>query len=79
MLTCPVLSCPVLSCPALPCPCPALPCLQEDYVRYCAAYALEHCAEDLRYFEEELPGGEKGLRERLRNVAESEFAQITYT
>lgn len=24
---------------------------QEDYVRYCAAYALEHCADDLAYFE----------------------------
>ena len=53
--------------------------LAEDYVRYCAAYALEHCAEDLAYFEEEYPLGEKGLRERLRNVVDSEFAQITYT
>ena len=53
--------------------------LAEDYVRYCAAYALEHCAEDLAYFEDEYPLGEKGLRERLRNVVDSEFAQITYT
>lgn len=34
--------------------------LAEDYVRYCAAYALEHCAEDLAYFEDEYPAGEKG-------------------
>lgn len=48
-------------------------------MRYCAAYALEHCKEDLAYFEEEYPLGEKGLRERLRNVTESDFARITYT
>jgi asparaginyl-tRNA synthetase len=53
--------------------------LAEDYVRYCAAYALENCAEDLAYFENEYPAGEKGLTERLRNVVSSEFAQITYT
>jgi len=53
--------------------------LAEDYVRYCAAYALENCADDLAYFEDEYPAGEKGLRDRLRNVVESEFARITYT
>ena len=53
--------------------------LAEDYVRFCAAYALEHCADDLAYFEDEYPMGEKGLRARLRNVVDSDFAQITYT
>jgi len=53
--------------------------LAEDYVRYCAAYALEHCADDLAYFEDEYPAGEKGLRERLRTVVQHDFAQITYT
>jgi asparaginyl-tRNA synthetase len=53
--------------------------LAEDYVRYCTAYALEHCADDLHYFEHEYPMGEKGLQERLRNVADNEFARITYT
>lgn len=53
--------------------------LAEDYVRYCTAYALEHCADDLHYFEHEYPQGEKGLRERLQNVADNEFARITYT
>jgi asparaginyl-tRNA synthetase len=53
--------------------------LAEDYVRYCAAYALEHCADDLHYFENEYPNGEKGLAARLRNVVESDFARITYT
>lgn len=53
--------------------------LAEDYVKYCTAYALENCADDLHYFENEYPNGEKGLVARLRNVAESDFARITYT
>ena len=53
--------------------------LAEDYVRYCTKYALEHCADDVHYFEHEYPAGEKGLAERLQNVVENEFARITYT
>lgn len=53
--------------------------LAEDYIRYCTAYALEHCIDDLNYFENECPSGEKGLTARLRNVVENDFAQITYT
>lgn len=52
---------------------------QEDYVKFCTRYALEHCADDLHYFEHEYPMGEKGLKDRLLNVVESDFAQITYT
>jgi len=53
--------------------------LAEDYVKYCASYAIEHCADDLHYFEHEYPMGEKGLKDRLLNVIHNEFAQITYT
>jgi asparaginyl-tRNA synthetase len=53
--------------------------IQEDYVKYCASYAIEHCADDLHYFEHEYPMGEKGLKDRLLNVIHNEFAQITYT
>lgn len=53
--------------------------LQEDYVKFCTSYALEHCADDLHYFEHEYPAGEKGLQERLRNVLDNNFARITYT
>eukprot|EP00388_Colpodella_angusta_P032096 GDKK01025455.1.p1 GENE.GDKK01025455.1~~GDKK01025455.1.p1 ORF type:complete len:270 (+),score=46.94 GDKK01025455.1:1-810(+) len=53
--------------------------LAEDYVKYCTRYALEHCADDLHYFEHEYPMGEKGLKDRLLNVVDSDFAQITYT
>ena len=48
-------------------------------MRFCTAYALEHCADDLAYFEDEYPAGEKGLRARLRNVADNDFAKISYT
>jgi asparaginyl-tRNA synthetase len=53
--------------------------LAEDFVKYCTTYALDHCADDLEYFEEQCPIGEKGLRARLRNVVESDFARISYT
>jgi hypothetical protein len=33
----------------------------------------------LAYFEDEYPAGEKGLRARLQNVVDNDFAQITYT
>lgn len=39
----------------------------------------ENCADELAYFEDEYPAGEKGLRARLKNVVDSDFAQITYT
>lgn len=48
-------------------------------MKYCANYALENCADDLYYFEHEYPMGEKGLRDRLLNVVQNDFAQITYT
>ena len=48
-------------------------------MKFCANYALENCADDLYYFEYEYPMGEKGLRERLLNVVQNDFAQITYT
>merc|ERR1719446_813284 len=52
--------------------------LAEDYLKYCVQYALEVCAEDLEFFEGH-PAGEKGLRDRLRNVLESPFVRLPYT
>lgn len=46
--------------------------LAEDYLKYCVQFALEHCADDLEFFENN-PHGEKGLRDRLRNVLDNEF------
>ena len=53
--------------------------LAEDYVRYCTSFALENCADDLAFLESGFPGGEKGLKQRLQNVVDKEFARITYT
>ena len=52
--------------------------LAEDYLKYCVWYALTHNEDDLMLLEK-VPGGEAGLRERLRNVLESPFQRITYT
>jgi len=48
----------------------------ESYLRFTVNYVLEHCAEDLAFFDAFV---EKGLVERLRRVASSEFARLTYT
>jgi aspartyl/asparaginyl-tRNA synthetase/glutathione S-transferase len=46
--------------------------LAEDYLKYCVQFALEHCSDDLEFFENN-PHGEKGLRDRLKNVLNNEF------
>lgn len=50
--------------------------LAEDFLKYLIRYALENCEEDLEFLNNMI---DKGLRERLRDVAESEFVRITYT
>jgi asparaginyl-tRNA synthetase len=49
----------------------------EAYLKYCLNHVLEHCNEDLEFFEKNI--SKDNLRERLRNVASQEFARITYT
>ncbi len=48
----------------------------ESYLQYVVRYVLKHCSEDLAFFDQFI---EKGLLERLRQVAESSFARLTYT
>lgn len=50
--------------------------LAEDYLKFCTAWVLDHCAEDLGFFEANF---EKGLRERLNNVVREPFQRLTYT
>ncbi len=50
--------------------------LAEDYIKYVLHYVLEHCAEDMAFFNEFI---EPGLLERLNNVLHSPFAKVTYT
>lgn len=48
----------------------------EAYLKFCVNYALEHCKEDLEFFDKFI---ENGLIARLHNVAHSPFAHIPYT
>ena len=49
----------------------------EAYLKHCVAHVLEHCDEDLAFFEKNI--SKDNLRERLRSVAAQDFARITYT
>ncbi|KAI9917335.1 hypothetical protein PsorP6_013266 [Peronosclerospora sorghi] len=50
--------------------------LAEDYLKYCVQYALDHCTEDLAFFNKNV---EKGLIERLRATIASPFVRLSYT
>ena len=50
--------------------------LAEDMVKYVIRYVFEHCKEEIEFFNARI---DKGLKERLTNVMESDFARITYT
>ncbi len=50
--------------------------LAEDMVKYVIAYILEKAPEEMEFFNGFV---DKGLRERLKNVIESEFVHLTYT
>ena len=49
----------------------------EAYLKHCLLHVLEHCDEDLEFFEKNI--AKDNLRERLRSVATQQFARITYT
>lgn len=48
----------------------------ESYLKFCVNYALEHCAEDLQFFDQFI---ENGLLARLQNISKAPFAHISYT
>jgi len=50
--------------------------LAEAYVRYLFEYVLEHCTEDLEFFNKRI---EKTLLETLTHIAESPFRRLSYT
>lgn len=50
--------------------------LAEDMVKFVINYVLENAAEEMEFFNNFV---DKGLYERLKNVANSDFARITYT
>jgi asparaginyl-tRNA synthetase len=50
--------------------------LAEAFLKYVFAYVLEHCPEDMAFFDERI---EKGILERANTIVSSEFGRITYT
>ncbi len=50
--------------------------LAEEMLKYTFSYVLEHCKEEMKFFNNFV---DKGLLERLNNVIHSDFARITYT
>ncbi|MCK5805370.1 MAG: asparagine--tRNA ligase [Lentisphaeria bacterium] len=50
--------------------------LAEDYLKYLFSHVLEHCSEDLDFFDKRI---DKGLAARLETLAQSPFERITYT
>ena len=48
----------------------------EDMLKYVISYVLEHCPEEMAFFNQFI---EKGLIERLQHVVNSDFGRITYT
>ncbi|MDO4555552.1 MAG: asparagine--tRNA ligase [Lachnospiraceae bacterium] len=50
--------------------------LAESMLKYIIHYVLEHAPEEMEFFNKFV---DKGLIERLRHVAESDFAHVTYT
>jgi asparaginyl-tRNA synthetase len=50
--------------------------LAEEYVQYLIRYVLDHCGDDLEFFNKWV---EEGIIDHLTAVADSEFERITYT
>ncbi len=50
--------------------------LAEDMLKYIINYVMEHAPEEMNFFNSFV---DKGLIERLKNVASSDFARVTYT
>ncbi len=50
--------------------------LAEDFIRYLLQIVLEHCSEDMAFFEERV---QPGLIAQLRGVADKSFTHLSYT
>lgn len=50
--------------------------LARDMIKYVIAYILENCPDEMQFFNNFY---DKGLIERLTNLVESDFAEVTYT
>jgi len=50
--------------------------LAEDFLKYCISYAMEHCADDLAFLNEQY---DKELLDRLKFVVDNDFQHLSYT
>jgi asparaginyl-tRNA synthetase len=50
--------------------------LAEEFLREIIAYVLEHCSEDMAFFDRWI---ERGVIDKLRGVVESSFLRLSYT
>ena len=50
--------------------------LEEDFIKHCVRWALEHCKEDLEFLNKMI---DKTLLERLEGVVKEDFVRLTYT
>lgn len=50
--------------------------LEEEFIKYCVSWALEHCMDDLTFLNNMI---DKGLIERLKSVVSTEFVRLPYT
>ncbi len=50
--------------------------LGEDMIKYIVKYVMDHCPEEMEFFNQWV---EKGLFDKLGNLLNSQFARVTYT
>ncbi|MDE6578794.1 MAG: asparagine--tRNA ligase, partial [Muribaculaceae bacterium] len=50
--------------------------LAEEFIKYCINYALEHCADDIKFLNDHF---DKELISRLNFVVENDFVRLPYT
>lgn len=50
--------------------------LEEEFIKYCVQWALNHCQDDLEFLNKMI---DKGLLERLRSVVSTDFVRLTYS
>jgi asparaginyl-tRNA synthetase len=55
---------------------PELMDLEEDFIKYCVRWALDHCKDDLEFLNKMI---DKGLIERLEGVVKGSFVRLPYT
>ena len=53
-----------------------LTALEEEFIKYCVRWALDHCSDDLQFLNNMI---DKGLIERLKSVVDTDFVRLPYT